>query len=189
MKVLLIDIDDTRANKLEPILAWTGIELIKLNNHNTDIYQLVGEMHPEIILVDTNSPNRDTLEHLAQLNKASPRTVIKLGNARSESINRLAADAGISIYAIDNIPTKLLQSLIDITLSYFYSIEHLRSEIQSLKPEIDARQVLNNAKKFITETYGLTEEQATDLLSKNANRQGRTITEVARQLVETGSFI
>jgi AmiR/NasT family two-component response regulator len=65
----------------------------------------------------------------------------------------------------------------------------LRSEIQSLKPEIDARQVLNNAKKFITETYGLTEEQATDLLSKNANRQGRTITDVARQLVETGSFV
>jgi response regulator NasT len=189
MKVLLIDIDEARAKKLEPIIAWAGIELINLNNHNTDIYQLVGEMHPEIILVDTNSPNRDTLEHLAQLNKTSPRTVIKLGNNRSESINRLAADAGISLYAIDNIPPSLLQSLIDITLSYFYSIDRLRVEVQTLKPEIDARQILNSAKKFITETYGLTDDQAIDLLSKNANRQGRSITEVARQLVETGSFV
>ena len=58
-----------------------------------------------------------------------------------------------------------------------------------MKPEIDARQILNNAKKFIVETYGLTDEQATDLLNKNANRQGRAITDVARQLMETGSFV
>ena len=69
MKLLLIDVDDIRANKLAPIIAWTGIDMITINNSNADIYQLVGEMHPEIILVDTNSPNRDTLEHLAQLQK------------------------------------------------------------------------------------------------------------------------
>ncbi|CAA0089947.1 Chemotaxis response regulator protein-glutamate methylesterase [Zhongshania aliphaticivorans] len=189
MKVLLIDIDDTRVNKIDPILDWAGIELVNINDHNTDIYQLVGAMHPEIILVDTNSPNRDTLEHLVQLDQSSPRTVIKLGKKQSESINRLAAEAGISLYAIDDIPPVLLQSLIDITLSYFYSIDRLKTEVQALKPEIDARQTLNNAKKFITETYGLTDEQAKDLLSKNADRQGRPIAEVARQLVETGSFI
>jgi response regulator NasT len=189
MKVLLIDIDDSRAKKLEPILAGAGIELIYLNNHSTNIYQLVRDEHPEIILVDTNSPNRDTLEHLAQLNKGSPCTVIELGNQRSESINRLAAEAGISIYAIDDIPHSLLQSLIDITLSYFYSIGHLSAEVLALKPEVDARQMLNSAKKFIIETYGLTEEQASDLLSKNANHQGQTISEVSRQLVDTGSFI
>ncbi|MBQ0795961.1 ANTAR domain-containing response regulator [Zhongshania sp.] len=189
MKVLLIDIDDSRANKIDSILASAGIELINFNNQHADIYQIVGEMHPEIILVDTNSSNRDTLEHLAQLNKEYPRTVIKLGNNRSESINRLAADAGISIYAIDNMPPRLLQSLIDITLSFFHSIDRLRAEVLALKPEIDARQILNNAKKFIVETYGLTDEQATDLLNKNANRQGRAITDVARQLMETGSFV
>lgn len=189
MKVLLIDIDDGRAKKLEPILAGAGIELINLNNHPTDIYQLVGEEHPEIILVDTNSPNRDILEHLAQMNNGSPCTVIKLGNRRSESINRLAAEAGISIYAIDDIPHSLLQSLIDITLSYFYSIDHLSAEVLALKPEVDARQILNSAKKFIIETYGLTEAQASDLLSKNADRQGRSISEVSRQLVDTGSFV
>ncbi|WP_269619121.1 ANTAR domain-containing response regulator [Zhongshania sp. BJYM1] len=188
MKVLLIDIDDTRANIIAPVFASTGIDLINLNNHANDLYQLVGEMHPEIILVDTNSSNRDTLEHMAQLNKSSPRTVIKLGNSRSESINRLAADAGISIYAIDDIPPSLLQALIDITLSYFYSIDRLKTEVQALKPEVDARQILNNAKKFIIDTYGLTEAQANDLLSKNANRQGRSMTDIARQLIETGSF-
>ena len=164
MKMLLIDIDDTRANKVEPIIAWAGIEVITVNDSNADIYQLVGEMHPEIILVDTNSPNRDTLEHLAQLQKSAPRTVIKLENSRSEGINRLAAEAGISVYAIDAIPTALLQALIDIAISYFH-------------------------KRFIMDTYGLAEDQASDLLSKNADRQRRPVTEIARQLLDTGSFI
>jgi|TARA_R110001583_G_scaffold40864_1_gene130394 response regulator NasT len=189
MKMLLIDIDDTRANKVEPIIAWAGIEVITVNDSNADIYQLVGEMHPEIILVDTNSPNRDTLEHLAQLQKSAPRTVIKLENSRSEGINRLAAEAGISVYAIDAVPTALLQALIDIAISYFHSIDQLRNEVEGLKPTTDARQVLNKAKRFIMDTYGLAEDQASDLLSKNADRQRRPVTEIARQLLDTGSFI
>ena len=32
MKVLLIDIDDSRANKIDSILASAGIELINFNN-------------------------------------------------------------------------------------------------------------------------------------------------------------
>ncbi|MEX1670748.1 ANTAR domain-containing response regulator [Zhongshania guokunii] len=189
MKVLLIDIDSERAKKIEPIISWTGIELISVNDSDTDIYQLVGEMHPEVILVDTNSPNRDTLEHLAQLEKSAPRTVIKLGNTRSVSINRLASEAGISLYAIDAVPMPLLQSLIDIAISYFHSVDQLRAEVDALKPTIDARQALNKAKKFIMDTYGLAEEQATDLLNKNADRQRRPVSDVARQLLETGSFI
>ncbi|WP_373082994.1 ANTAR domain-containing response regulator [Zhongshania sp.] len=189
MKLLLIDIDDGRANKIEPIITWAGIELIIINDNTADIYALVDELHPEIILVDTDSPNRDTLEHLAQLQKTAPRTVIKLDNTRSEAINRLAAEACISIYAIDGVPTQLLQALIDIAISYFYSIELLRNEVENIKPATDARQTLNKAKKFIMDTYGLAEEQASDLLSKNADRQRRPVTEVARQLLDTGSFI
>ena len=189
MKLLLIDINDERANKIEPIIAWAGIDFIAINDSDADIYQVVGEMHPEIILVDTNSPNRDTLEHLAQLQNNAPRTVIKLKNTRSESINRLAAEAGISLYAIDAVPTALLQALVDIAISYFHSIDLLRSEVEHLKPTIDARQVLNKAKKFIMETYGLAEDQASDLLSKNADRQRKPVTEVARQLLDTGSFM
>jgi response regulator NasT len=49
--------------------------------------------------------------------------------------------------------------------------------------------VLNKAKKFIMETYGLAESQASDLLSKNADRQRKPVTDVARQLLDTGSFI
>ncbi|WP_320837485.1 ANTAR domain-containing response regulator [Zhongshania sp.] len=189
MKLLLIDVDDIRADKLAPIIAWTGIDMITINDSNADIYQLVGEMHPEIILVDTNSPSRDTLEHLAQLQKNAPRTVIKLENTRSEGINRLAAEAGISLYAIDAVPTALLQALIDIAIAYFHSIDQLRYEAEHIKPIIEARQVLNKAKKFIMETYGLAENQASDLLSKNADRQRKPVTDVARQLLDTGSFI
>ncbi|MDF1691532.1 MAG: ANTAR domain-containing protein [Zhongshania sp.] len=189
MKVLLIDIDEHRAKKIDAIITWAGIELLSVTDSDADIYQLVGELHPEIILVDTNSPNRDTLEHLAQLQKGAPRTVINLGGNRSESINRLASEAGISLYAIDAVPTALLQSLIDIAISYFHSVNQLRAEVEALKPTTDARQSLNKAKKFIMDTYGLTEDQATDLLNKNADRQRKPVTDVARQLLDTGSFI
>lgn len=198
MKVLLIDIDDNRANKIDPIVSWAGMELLHLNNHradgpagnhNADIYTHVKNVHPEIILVDTDSPSRDVLEDLAQQNRTAPKTVITLDKSQSESINRLAADVGISLYAIDAVPHRLLQALIDVTISHFHSIDRLRSEVQELKPAIEERQFLNQAIAFIMDTYGLSEHQANDLLTKNADRQQRDIGALAKQLVETGSFV
>jgi response regulator NasT len=188
MKVLLIDINDERADKIDFISTWAGIELIKYDVSNSDLYATVRELHPEIILVDTNSNNRDTLEHLAQLQADAPRTVIKVPNTKSDNLNRLASDAGISLYAIDSVPAALLQVLIDVSITYFYSIDILRSEVASLKPQSDARHVFNQARRFIMDTYGLAEDQATDLLHKNADRQRRPLREVAEQLITTGSF-
>ena len=189
MKVLLIDINESRANKIEPILMWAGMEMIQCSNRDADIYALVAELHPEIILVDTNSASRDTLEHLAQRDKASPRTVINLGQTRSEGINRLAAEVGISLYAIDALPTSLLQSLIDIGICYFHSTDKLRSEVSALAPAIEERQTLNKARRYIMDTYGLEEDQAADLLAKNADRQQRPLADLAQRLLDTGSFL
>ncbi len=188
MKVLLIDIDDNRANKLDPIVSWAGMELINLSDQGSDIYQLMEELQPEIILVDTNSSKRDVLEHLAHRNRQGARTVITLGDTPSEGINRLAAEVGISLYAIDVVPYSLLQALIDITISYFHSIDHLRAEVATLQPIVQEREYLNKAKQFIMKNYGLAEEQARDLLVRNAHQQKRNVAELAKQLLETGSL-
>jgi response regulator NasT len=186
--VLLIDIDDNRANKLEPIVTWAGMEMLNHRESEEDIYGVMEKLHPEIILIDTNSTKRDALEHLAQRNLQGPHTVITLGKKKSEGINRLATEAGISLYAIDIVPHSLLQALIDITISYFHSIDCLRAEVSALQPMVQDREYLNKARQFIMSNYGLAEEQAQDLLMKNANQQKRNVAELAKQLIETGSF-
>ncbi len=184
----MIDIDEQRAEKIGPILSWAGLELIHFQPQDANIYDLVREQQPEIILIDTNSSNRDTLEHLAQLDNRGARTVISLGKKKSESINRLAADVGISLYAIDAVPNHLLQSLIDVTISYFHSLDKLREEVSLIRPLLEERKALYSAVQFIMKTYGLAEEQAQDLLYKNAKHQQRSVSELAKHLVSTGSL-
>jgi two-component system, response regulator / RNA-binding antiterminator len=188
VRVLLIDIDDNRANKLEPIVSWAGMEMLNHKESEEDVYAVMEELHPEIILIDTNSTKRDALEHLAQRSRQGAHTVITLGQKQSEGINRLAAEAGISLYAIDAVPHSLLQALIDITISYFHSIDRLRAEVATMQPLIEERQYLNKARQFIMKNYGLAEEQAEDLLVKNANRQRRSVAELAKTLLKTGAF-
>lgn len=189
MKVLLLDIENKQAEKLDPILSWAGMELIRLEPVDIDLYQSIRSLNPEIILVDTNSPHRDTLEHLAQLKPDSPQTVFTLDGDHSEGINRLAAEVGLSLYAINDVRASLLQALIDITISYFHSIDRLRMEVQAMKPAVEQRHYVNKALIYIMDTYDLAEDQAKDLLNKNASRQQRSVTELAQQLLETGSFV
>ena len=67
MRVLLIDIDDNRANKLEPIVTWAGMEMLNHRESEEDIYGVMEKLHPEIILIDIQLPDMDGYEICVKL--------------------------------------------------------------------------------------------------------------------------
>ncbi|MBD2859111.1 hypothetical protein IB286_08820 [Spongiibacter sp. KMU-158] len=187
MKLLLIGISEEKISKLQDALSTAGLDLVSFNGQQDSLYPLIEQQRPEIILIDTSSTARDTLEHLAQLDRNHARTVISLGR-NSESINRLAAETGLSLYAVDSVAVSLLQALTDVVISQLISRDKLAREVASMRPVLAQQRDLHSAIKFIMEKYGLADTQARDLLAKNAKHQKRGIADVARHLMETGSL-
>lgn len=189
MGVLGIDIDAARLAQLVPILDATGMVLHSRTDVEQDsLYRQVALLQPEIILVNSNSSQRDSVEHLAQLQNQAARAVIHLADQHSEGINRLACEAGVSVYAVDSVPTSLLQVLVDLLLYNLHSFNALCSEVARLQSGIAARQALHQAKLFLAKRYGLQDSQAAALLHNHAQRQRRDISDVAHQLLATGAL-
>ncbi len=186
MKALLIDIDAQRAAEMQRMLDAVGIALISWDDTVDDLYSTVEQLQPEIIIVDVDSPTRDTLEHVAALRQTTPQPVLMLARRKQSDvgISRLAEEIGVSLYVVDALSTDLVHSLIDVTIAHFKSYAILKREVEALEGNLRERRQIERAKCLLMESYGLTETKAYELLRKNAMQQQKKIVDIAVSLID-----
>lgn len=129
LRGLLVDVTGPRSKKLFDLLESLGIELIPRSVSDTDLYQLIHHLNPDIMFVDVNSPARDTLEHVVFAHAGMPKPIVAPDGELRTSLGRLAGEIGISLYVSDELSPALFQALIDITISHCHSIDVLKTEI------------------------------------------------------------
>ena len=76
LRVLIIDESRTRAAELCAGLALAGHQVAAVLPTSQDLTAQIEAIKPDIILIETDSPSRDTLENLAVMNREMPRPVI-----------------------------------------------------------------------------------------------------------------
>ncbi len=130
---LLIDVNGARSEKLFELLEQLGIKLVTRSTSDTNLYQLLNQLKPDIIFADVNSTARDTLEHVVNASDDMPKPVVNPHGDLRISLGRLAGDIGISLYVNGKLSAALLQALIDVTISHCHSIDTLKTEIAALR--------------------------------------------------------
>jgi response regulator NasT len=72
-----------------------------------------------VILIETESPSRDTLENLAVMDRDMPRPVIILTQDDDTEVMRAAFKAGVSAYVVDNLDMARLKPIVDVAIARF----------------------------------------------------------------------
>ena len=96
LRVLLIDDGAHRADLLRDELVRQGHEVVGVIEQATLIHDCVLRLQPDIVIVDAESPTRDTLEHLATLSAKMPRPVVIFAEDEDRAPMRRAIQAGVS---------------------------------------------------------------------------------------------
>ena len=76
LTVLVIDESKARAGEICAGLALAGYQVAAILAGADNLTAEVEKLQPDVILIDTDSPSRDTLENLAAMNKDMPRPVV-----------------------------------------------------------------------------------------------------------------
>ena len=93
---MLVDDDRERMSLLDKALSSAGHEVVGRLLDTGDILDAVDSLQPDIVLIDVDSPSRDTLESLGQITRERPRPIVLFAqNSDSETIRR-AMRAGVS---------------------------------------------------------------------------------------------
>ncbi|MDE1981668.1 MAG: ANTAR domain-containing protein [Betaproteobacteria bacterium] len=189
LKILVIDEIQTRTRELCTQLAQSGYQMAAVLPSADNLTQQVAAFKPDVILVDTNSPSRDILEHLAVMDRTAPRPVVLFGSDRTNDTIRQVVEAGVSTYVVDGLDISRLQPLIEIAVARFEHYQSLKGKLEEANRQLDERKIIDQAKNLLIKHRKLDESTAYALLRKTAMSRGETIATVARELVGSASLL
>lgn len=189
LRVLVVDESVERASEICAGLAAAGHQVAATLPSALELVQRVEAIRPDVILIQTDSPSRDTLEHLAELNRSFPRPVILLSrDAGGESI-RAAMKVGVSAYVADGLAPGRIEPLIAVAMARFEEYQALRKERDEASRKLAERVTVERAKGLLMKARALDEEAAYHLLRKSAMERGRRIGEVAQEVIDAARLL
>ncbi|MCW3481326.1 ANTAR domain-containing protein [Neisseriaceae bacterium JH1-16] len=183
LRILLVNDTDKPIGTLRDALAGAGYTVIAEVDGAAALLRAVEEQRPDVVIIDTESPSRDTLEQLAVMGHAAPRPVVMFADQREPQAIRDAVGAGVTAYVVDEVTADRLAPIIEVALARFEEETRLRKRLADAEQRLAERKLIDRAKGLLMDKRGLSETEAYELLRRQAMRQGERIAEVARQLI------
>lgn len=189
LRVLIVDESKERALDLCQGVAAAGHLVAAVLADAAELAKRVQEIQPDAVLISTESPSRDTLEHLATLDRDYPRPVIVFSGDDDESIIRRAMRAGVAAYVVDGLVPERVESLMKVAVARFEEYQALRRERDDAERKLSDRIAVDRAKGILMQARGLSEDEAYHALRKLAMERGRRIGEVAQDVIESAKLL
>lgn len=183
LRILIIDESRSRAAELCAGLAMAGHQVAAVLPSALDLTAQIEAIKPDVILIETDSPSRDTLENLAVMEREMPRPVIILTQESDEAVMRAAFKAGVSAYVVDNLDLARLKPIVDVAIARFEEHQKLKQELAVATRKLSERKIVEKAKGILMKTRGLDEDQAYAALRKLAMERAQPLGKVAGDLV------
>lgn len=184
LTVLVIDESRSRAGEICAGLALAGYQVAAILAGSENLTAEVERLQPDVILIDTDSPSRDTLEHLATMNKDMPRPVVIFTQEDGKTAIRDAVKAGVSAYVVDGLDAKRIKPILDVAQARFEESQALRRELEDASKKLSDRKLLDQAKGVLMKARGLDEDAAYHAIRKLAMERGQTMAKVARDVID-----
>lgn len=189
LTVLVIDENRIRASIIEAGLREAGHEQVTVVHDIAGIARRIGEINPDVIVIDLGSPNRDMLENMFQLSRAVKRPIAMFVDRSDLASIEAAVDAGVSAYVVDGLKQERVKPILDIAVSRFNAYSRLMRELEEARGELGNRKLIDRAKGILMKSRGLSEDAAYTLLRKTAMNQNRKIVEIAQGLVMAAGLL
>jgi response regulator NasT len=183
-RVLLVDDDPDRAAGVRAALANSGYDVIALLSGSLELYDAVKTHTPDVVIIDTDSPSRDALEHIALISRDAPKPIVMFSEDGSSDAIRDAVRAGVSAYVVDGLTPARLQPILRVAVERFAAEQTLKTELAETKVALSERKLVDRAKGLIMKREGVDEEAAFRLLRKFAMDKGIRMGEASSRMID-----
>ncbi|NWG73847.1 MAG: ANTAR domain-containing protein [Rubrivivax sp.] len=189
LRVLLIDDGAHHLGIIRDELVRGGHEVVGVVDSARVIHDSVSQLRPDVVIVDSESPSRDTLEHLATLGSANPRPVVVFSEDDADAPLRQAMAAGVSAYVVAGLKPERLASVLRVAIARFEQDRALREQLAEARRELTRRKVVDRAKGLLMKRHGVGEDEAYALLRKAAMDKGMKLADVAQRLLDVADLL
>ncbi|HEY8623070.1 MAG TPA: ANTAR domain-containing protein [Casimicrobiaceae bacterium] len=189
LRVMLVDDTQKDVSLLKEALDAAGYQVVAEERSPSGLLERVGEVRPDVIIIDTDSPSRDVLEQLVIVSRDDPRPIVMFtDDANSETI-KAAIKAGVTAYIVAGMQSERLKPILEVAQARFDADRALRDELKDALGRLAERKIIEKAKGIVMQQKQITEEQAYQLMRKLAMDRNVKLLDVARQLLDVSSWL
>ena len=188
-RILVIDESQQRAVEICTGLIKAGHQVAAVLPSALELIARIEEIKPDIILIETESPSRDTLEHLAVMNREMPRPVVMFSQDGERGTIRSAIQAGVAAYVVDGFDAGRLSDVVEVAVIHFEEHQSLKRELAETSRKLSERKIIEKAKGVLMKTRGMDEESAYKALRNLAMERSQPLAVVAENLVDMAKLL
>ena len=189
LRVLLIDDGAHRVALIRDELTRQGHEVVGVIDSAIVVHECVTRLSPDVVIIDSESPSRDTLEHIATLAGSNPRPVVVFAEDDSDEPLQRAMQAGVSAYVVAGLQPHRLASVLKVAIARFEQDKSLREQLLQAEAQLSSRRVVERAKAILMQQGGLSEDAAHRQLRKLAMDRGEKLVPLAERIIEAHDLL
>lgn len=189
MRIAIVDESATRAAVIgEGLAALEDCEIFVVTERR-GLVARIGEIAPDIVLMDLGNPSRDVLEEYFAVSRALARPIAMFVDESDEESIAASIEAGVSSYVVDGLAPRRIRPIIDLAIRRFNAFARLEADLADARGKLAERETIDRAKRILMDGRALTEPEAYAELRKAAMNQGRRIAEIAEALVTADKLL
>jgi response regulator NasT len=183
LRVLVVDSSPERAAILEQALSDSDYSVVGRFTSSASLVTKVAELKPDIIIIDVESPDRDTLENMRHVTRNNPKPIVMFVEQGDTEVIQSAIRAGVSAYVVDGLSRHRIKPVMDVAIARFREFQALQNELAEIKNKLADRKFIDKAKGLLIEKYKMSEDEAYGALRKMAMNRNLKIVDVARNVI------
>jgi len=189
LRVLLVDDDAERAAILREALQTAGHVVVAEVRSAVELMSRVRDVQPDVIIIDRDSPDRDTLEHICIVTRDDPHPIVMFTQDKDQAMMREALKAGVSAYVVDGLSAERVRPIVDVALARFEQWQALRQELDQAQASLAERKLIERAKGIVMKQRGCSEDEAYRLLRKTAMERNMRLALVAESVIAMADLL
>lgn len=199
----ITDLDDAfairqaeRSRSLRIGLLENGFNLIASLPPDVFLSERIGQLQPDLIIVDAESDARDALEHVVMATRDERRPIVMFTNDDDTRHVKQAVAAGVSAYIVAGLSPERIRPILDVALARFeheqallQTLASAQNERDELSAELKDRKLIDRAKGLLMQRQSLSEDEAFRKMRKTAMDKGLKLADVAQRMLDVADLL
>jgi two-component system, response regulator / RNA-binding antiterminator len=185
LRVLLADPDPDRTTALEQRLGEISDAVILRMPAGGSLFDAVGALAPDVIIVSMARPDRDALDDLRRVGADNPRPIVMFVDRDDRAFMEAAIAAGVSSYNVVDTAFPDVKPIVMAAVAIFRKYQQLAEELSRARATLQQRETINKAKALLMRQRNIDEPRAYRWLRRRAMNESRRIGDIAAELLES----
>ncbi|KAF0222258.1 MAG: Response regulator [Rhodospirillaceae bacterium] len=189
LRVIVVDDEADRAQSVRQALEGAGFVVVATFGTGADLPRKLAELAADVVIVDIDSPDRDTLEDMRRVTMEQRRPVVMFAQDGKPETIKAAIEAGVAAYVVDGLKPDRVRPVVDVAIARFAQFQQLRGELDKARTTLAERKLIEKAKGILMKRRKVDEDEAYGLMRRMSMDQKSRLIDVANKIIEAAELL